>query len=65
MLSARGRVFIDFNPLYHMIEIVRAPLLGSTIEPTSWIATVALLFLGSLLTFLTLARYRSRIPYWL
>jgi ABC-type polysaccharide/polyol phosphate export permease len=65
MLQGRARSFVDFNPLYHMLEIVRAPLLGSTIRPISWIATIALLLAGSLVAILAFAKFRSRIPYWL
>lgn len=54
-----------FNPFYHLIEIVRAPLLGGPFPVLSW--TVALGFtLANLAVALWLyARFRWRIPYWL
>jgi len=65
MLDARARSFIDFNPLFHLLEIVREPLLGTPLNPTSWTVAIALLVTGSLATFAAFARLRSRIPYWL
>jgi ABC-type polysaccharide/polyol phosphate export permease len=55
----------DFNPLYHLIEVVRAPLLGLPFNPTNWVVAigVALILLiagcGSFLSF------RRQLPYWL
>ena len=55
----------DINPLYHMIEIVRLPLLGQIVPTYSWFATCGMaagLFAGACLLFV---RYRHRIIYWL
>jgi lipopolysaccharide transport system permease protein len=59
------RWIADFNPAYHFLEIVRAPILGGPIPLTSWIVTFALLPAGYGLTLLVLARFRSRVTYWL
>jgi ABC-type polysaccharide/polyol phosphate export permease len=65
MLGSKNRFVADFNPLYHMIEVIRAPLTGTPIHAMSWIVTLSLLVLGSLGTFLIFARSRARVPYWL
>jgi ABC-type polysaccharide/polyol phosphate export permease len=65
MLSQKNRFVADFNPLYHFIEVIRAPLLGQPIHAVSWIVTLSLLVLGSVGTFLVFARLRARVPYWL
>jgi lipopolysaccharide transport system permease protein len=55
----------DINPLYHMIEIVRSPLLGNAVPMYSWLIASGLgagLFLGACVLFV---RYRHRIIYWL
>lgn len=65
MLGPQNRFVADYNPLYHLIEVVRAPLLGAPIHAISWIVTVSLLVLGSVGAFLIFARLRARVPYWL
>lgn len=58
-------ILLAGNPLYHYLEILRAPLLGQTAPPSSWMAacgmTAALLLIASLF----FARFRTRIAFWL
>jgi ABC-type polysaccharide/polyol phosphate export permease len=56
---------IDFNPLYHFIEVVRAPLLGDRVGIASWIAIGLTTLIGWLLTIAIMARYRHRVAYWI
>jgi len=55
----------EINPLYHFLEVVRAPLLGQLPSPASWPVVIAVSVLGFTLTVIFLARYRARIPYWI
>lgn len=59
------RYLMVLNPFYHMIEIIRAPLLGQLPHWQNW--AVALLFAaaGWAFTFAFFARFRKRIAYWL
>jgi ABC-2 type transport system permease protein/lipopolysaccharide transport system permease protein len=57
--------FASMNPLAHLIEVVRAPLLGKPLAAQNWIVTLATAGLGWSLTLLVFARNRARIPYWL
>ncbi|MGL4766703.1 MAG: ABC transporter permease [Formosimonas sp.] len=56
---------IDYNPLHHMFEIVRAPLLGQMATLESWLWSIGLLVICVLLAVLMHHRYRKRIAYWL
>ena len=56
---------LNFNPLYHVLEIVRNTLLGGEIPLLSWAFVVVMAVLGGSLTFWLLTRYRRRIAYWL
>ena len=56
---------LDMNPFFHMIELVRAPLLGQTPTAFTWTVGLAMAVGGWLVTFLFLRRFRSRISYWL
>ena len=55
---------LDFNPFFHFVELVRAPLLGQAPELVSWLAVAGVTLGGWLLTFELLRRYRRRIAYW-
>ena len=56
---------LDFNPFYHLLEAVRAPLLGRAVDPDSYIVLVALAVGGWLVTFGIFARTRRRIVHYL
>lgn len=58
-------VFVDFNPFHHMLQLVRAPLLGAPAPALSWIAALCVTAIGWPLAVLAFARCRSRVPYWL
>lgn len=61
-----NRIWIAlYNPIYHFIELFRAPLLEARIPLVSVAACVVMGMLLSLLCFGVLARFRHRIAYWL
>lgn len=60
-----GAAIFDWNPFYHMLELLRAPLLGSVPAVTSWLVVAAITILGWGLTLLLFARVKHRIAYWL
>lgn len=64
--SLLGRTaIIEYNPFYHAIEIIRRPLLGTYPSTSSWIAMLAVAFVGYLFMFFLFSRYRARIAYWI
>ena len=61
----QGRfAFIEYNPFYHFLEVVRAPLINAPIDPRSWLITGGLAIVGWILALLFFGRYRRRIVYW-
>lgn len=58
-------VFVEYNPFYHMVELVRAPLLGNVPTEQNWI--IVLSVMGVLLVFsvITLSVSRKKIFLWL
>ena len=57
--------FVDVNPFFHFLELVRAPLLGQAPGLVSWIVVSSITAGGWLVTFMLLHRYRRRIAYWI
>ncbi len=64
-LGGRMEQVIALNPLYHIVEVFRAPLLLSTPTATNWAVAAGSAIIGWLLLILLFARARARIPYWL
>jgi ABC-2 type transport system permease protein/lipopolysaccharide transport system permease protein len=64
--ALQNRTWIaDYNPLYAMIEIVRAPLLNQPVQ--SWLLVMVGLttVIGCAGTYIFFRRFRHRIPYWI
>ena len=55
----------DYNPVYHLVELFRAPFLEARIPVASFIVCLLTACVGSLLCWALLARYRHRVPYWI
>ncbi len=64
--TLKNRTYLaEMNPVYHWIEMVRAPLLGHLPTINDYLWTGASLVVLSILATYYLGRYRSRIAYWL
>lgn len=53
------------NPVYHFIELVRAPLLGGHVSTTTWAFALGFTAVNLAVAFVLYARFRVRIPYWI
>jgi lipopolysaccharide transport system permease protein len=56
--------FVLFNPFYHLIEIVRAPLLGEVAPLMSWGLCLGMMVAGLGFTSWLYRRAHARIAYW-
>ena len=56
---------VMLNPLFHMTDIVRAPLLGQYAMLESWAFCIGMLIVGWLLAIYLFARFRRRVAFWL
>lgn len=60
-----GINLVNYNPVYHLLEIVRAPLLGQLPSITNWMVSIGLCIVGWLITLVFFNKYKNRIAYWL
>lgn len=60
-----GKLIATWNPAYHFIQLVRAPLVGEVATGLNWGAAAAITLAGLGGTFLVFRRCRHRIVYWL
>jgi ABC-type polysaccharide/polyol phosphate export permease len=52
------------NPIFHELEMIRAPLLGRAPAPISWIVVLSMTVAGGLLMLAVFSRVRGRVAYW-
>jgi ABC-type polysaccharide/polyol phosphate export permease len=57
--------FVDFNALFHYVDIVRSPLLGRAPALWSWIVVFVGTVVGWAITLWLFSRFRRRLSYWL
>lgn len=63
--SGEHMAILHLNPFFHMLDAVRAPLLGQAVAPQSYVVLVAMALAGWTLTFALFARTRRRIVHYL
>jgi ABC-type polysaccharide/polyol phosphate export permease len=57
-------IFVDFNPWYHVVDVVRRPLLGNAPTLASYATVLGMVILAWLLAYIAFRRFRHRIAYW-
>lgn len=62
--SIRG-AFMRFNPFFHMVEVVRAPILGEHLEATTFYYLGAMTVIGWCVAIFTYRRYAHFVPIWI
>ena len=55
---------MELNPLYHLIDVVRAPFLGTVPSLTSYAVVLLITASGWILTYRVFSNFRKRISYW-
>jgi lipopolysaccharide transport system permease protein len=59
-----NRSLVEFNPFYQLIEIVRAPLLGTMPSSSTYLAVLLITFINFTISGAVFVRFRARISYW-
>lgn len=66
LLSGRSSIFLlEINPFYHLISLIRLPLLGYFPSMISWLVILFTGLVSWVLAFFVLSRFRRHIVYWL
>jgi ABC-2 type transport system permease protein/lipopolysaccharide transport system permease protein len=55
---------LPFNPLFAAVDVIRAPLLGTSPFAYSWAVLLGVTVLGCAGTFVVFVKFRTRIAYW-
>ncbi|MGV8875826.1 MAG: ABC transporter permease [Rhodococcus sp. (in: high G+C Gram-positive bacteria)] len=62
--AANRAKLVEINPLFHYLDIIRAPLIGEDQQAYHWYIVLAFTVVGWALAILALKKYRARVPYW-
>ena len=63
-MLGRNQWAATWNPLYHFLEVVRAPLVAGATNWFSWTVVLGITIVGYTVSFVMFARYRARVAYW-
>lgn len=63
--GSAARWMVDFNPFYHLLQIVRGPLLSQAPSAMNWLVSLGLALFSFLVAALVFPRMRARVVYWL
>lgn len=61
---AQRALLAEINPLFHYMEIIRAPLIGQPIAAYHWWIVLGCTVIGLLLALLAMKQWRFRVSYW-
>jgi ABC-type polysaccharide/polyol phosphate export permease len=64
LTGIRRFIFVELNPLYSMMEVVRAPLMGTPPTQLVYITAGLITIIGWTITLLFFGYFRKRIAYW-
>lgn len=64
-VGKKAQLLVLFNPLYHFIQIVRAPLLGEKPLLMDWVVTLGICVFGGIVSMVLLGKYRKHLVFWL
>jgi ABC-type polysaccharide/polyol phosphate export permease len=59
-----GTTFLNLNPFFHLIQLVRAPLLGVEPSAENWIVSGVLAVLGWIVVLTINRKFKHLVPYW-
>ncbi|RVW00852.1 galactan export ABC transporter permease subunit Wzm/RfbD [Rhodococcus spongiicola] len=61
---ARRAKIAELNPLFHFLDIVRAPMIGQDQDAYHWYIVLGFTVFGWALALYALRKYRARVAYW-
>ena len=60
-----NRLILEINPFFHMLEVIREPILGAAPGMSSWIYLSVMAVVGWAFALPFFGFFRRRIAYWL
>ena len=64
-LSASKINIVKYNPLYYLVDILRAPLLGESVVANAWLISLLSLLVVFIVWAISFTVFRRRIAFWI
>ena len=64
-MQGRRRLFLEANPLAHLLELVRQPLLGRAPSAEHWIYSLVFMGVLAVIALVMMVFFRRRVVFWL
>lgn len=58
-------LLVEPNPIYHLLQVVRSPILGQAPTFMNWLVSIVMAVIGSIIALWFFGKYKKRIAYWL
>lgn len=58
-------LLVEPNPVYHLVQLVRAPLLGGVPTVQNWTVSILIACIGIIFSLYFFGKYKRRVAYWL
>lgn len=59
-----AHLLLGLNPMYHLLQIVRLPLLGQIPTTENWILSLGFVVVGWVAVYGTMRKFKTQIAYW-
>lgn len=63
-LKGMKHIFVDFNPFYPFVEMLRSPLMGHAMNPKLWPMAIGVTIVGAIVWVAVFPPLRKRIAFW-
>ena len=64
-ISSKRAFIAHFNPLYGLLDVLRAPLLGHAATPQAWYLAMGTMISGIIVWLMVFPPFRKKIPFWI
>jgi len=58
-------LYFQLNPFYHLLELIRSPIINGVVPLTSWLVALGLLILNVLISIIFYSKVKNRLVLWL
>lgn len=65
MGGLRSTLFVNCNPVYHYINVIRAPLLGNAPTFINWVVVLSITLILAVIAFWFFAKHQRKLVFWI
>ena len=62
--AGTAHLLLGLNPMYHLLQVIRLPILGQVPTMENWVLTIVFALVGWSGVALAIRKFRNQIAYW-